>query len=188
MKCRCQYYTDGCEFISTIQFIKSHEADCPHRPFICPFSVVGTKNFCWKGHISRMWSHIWDEHRPLAVREECKFSLTLDCAEPGPLHLALSAWDETFFLVMKMINTDLYYCVLYVGPQERASSYKYWVAFTTKDGSAFATVCLPTKSYFVDVETLFRNGECAVFSYAFWNRCRRELSRNLVSFEVRICG
>jgi len=66
-----------------------------------------------------------------------------------------------------MIKMDMYCCVLYVGPQERASSYKYWVAVATKDRSEFATVCLPTKSYFVDVETLFRNQECAVFYTRF---------------------
>ena len=186
MQFRCQYYTEGCKFISTVHFIKSHEAGCPDRPFKCPFSVVGTKTFCWRGHISGMWSHILDKHRPLTVPEKCQIFLTVDCAGPGPLHLALSAWGETFSVVFRMINTDLYCCVLYVGPQERATLYKYWVAVETNDGSGFATVCLPTKSYFVNVETLFRNQECAVLSYASLNRCRREFSRNLVKFEVKI--
>ena len=184
---RCQYNTEGCEFISTAHFINSHEASCPDRPFNCPFSVVGTKTFCWRGHINGMWSHILDEHGPLVVPGNCQFFLKVNCAGPGPLHLALSAWGETFSVVFRMINTDLYCCVLYVGPQERATLYKYCVAVETTDGSGSARVRLPTKSYFFDVETLFRNRECAVFSYAFWTRCRREFARSTVIFEVQIC-
>jgi E3 ubiquitin-protein ligase SIAH1 len=187
IKFRCQYYTEGCAFISTAPYIKAHEDGCPDRPFKCPFSVVGTTNFYWRGHISGMWSHILDEHGPLAVPGKCQFFLTVDSAGPGALHRALSTWGETFFLVFRVINMDLYCCVLYVGPQERASLYKYWVVLATKDRSGFATECLPTRSYFVGVETLFRNQECAVFSCAFWNRCLRLPSRNTVSFEVQIC-
>ena len=186
-KFRCQYYTKGCEFISTAHFINSHEASCPDRPFNCPFSVVGTNTFCWRGHMNGMWDHILDEHGPLAVPGKCEFFLTVDCAAPGPMHRALSAWGETFFLEFRVLNMVLHCCVLYVGPKERASLYKYWVAVATKDRSGFSTVCLPTESYFIDVETLFRNRECAIFSYAFWNRCRREYARSTVSFEVQIC-
>ena len=81
---------------------------------------------------------------------------------------------------------DLYCCVLYVGPETRASSYSYCMTVESTDGSAYATVCLPVKSYFADVERLFRNRECAVFSYVIWNRCHRELSSNKVSLEVEI--
>ena len=186
IKFRCQYYKEGCEFVSTSQFIKSHEADCPHRPFNCPFAVVVTKNSCWSGHVSGMWDHILCEHTAFAVPEAEKFVLKLDCARPGPLQCALPACDETFFLVCRVINMDLCCCVLYVGPEERASSYKYWVTMKPRQASEYATVCLPTKSYFADVETLFRNGECAVFSYAFWNRGRRALSSNMMSFEADI--
>ena len=44
-KYRCQYYNEGCDFVSTAHFIKSHEAECRDLPFNCPFSVVVTKKF-----------------------------------------------------------------------------------------------------------------------------------------------
>jgi hypothetical protein len=169
MKFRCQYYTEGCDYVYSAQFIKSHEANCPHRPFNCPFSVVVTKNCCWRGHINAMWDHILCEHTALAPSEAAKFVFTIDCAEPGPLHRTLSAWGETFFLVCRVTNMDLYCCVLYVSPQEGAFLYKYWVTVATEDGSAFATVGLPTESYFVVAETLFINRDCAVFSHTLWN-------------------
>ena len=118
-KYRCQYYNEGCDFVSTAHFIKSHEAECRDLPFNCPFSVVVTKNSCWRGHISGLWSHILCKHTALAEPKE-KFVLTVDCAEPGPLHRALHAKCETFLMVCRVINVDLYCCVLYVGPQERA--------------------------------------------------------------------
>ena len=186
MKYPCKYYKKGCEFVSTAQFIKYHEAECPDRPFSCPFSVVVTKNFCWRGHLSDMWGHILCEHTAFAKAGRRKFVLTVDCAEPGLLHRALDSRGETFFVVWRVIKMDLFCCVLYVGPEARASSYSYCVTIASTDGSAYATVRLPAKSYFVDVETLFRNREFAVFSYVLWNRCRRELSSSKVSLEVAI--
>ena len=185
IKIRCQYYKEGCQFVSTCQFINSHEADCPDRPFNCPLSVVGTTNFCWRGHVSRMWDHILCKHPDLAVPKAAKFVLTVDSTRPGTMYRALSACGETFFLLFRVINLDLYCCVLYVGPQERASLYKYWVTAEPRHASECSTVCLPTKSYFADVETLFRNRECAVFSYAFWNRGRRALPSNMFDLDIQ---
>ena len=88
----CQYYEEGCEFVSTAQFIKSHEANCPDRPFNCPFSVVVTKRFCWSGHISDMWDHILCKHRALAETEGEIVILTVDCDEPGLLHQAIDSF------------------------------------------------------------------------------------------------
>jgi len=184
MKFRCQYSPEGCEFISTFQFIKSHEASYPHRPFNCPFSVVVAKNCCWKGHISRMGDHIWYMHGILTLSEKGEFVFTVDCAGPRPLHQAFYALD-TFFMVCRVINKDLYCCVLYVGPEEWASRYKYSVTIKTREVSEYATVCLSTPSYFVDVKTLFRKRECAVFSYALLDRCRC-IVLNQVSCEVKI--
>jgi len=186
MKFPCQYNTEGCEYVYTSQFIKTHEAHCPHRPFNCPFSVVVTKNCRWRGHINGMWCHILDKHTALSLPEAAKFDFTMDCAGSGPLHRALSALGETFFMVCRVINMDLYCCVLYVGPQERASFYKYWVTVATEDGSVSATAGHPSKSYFVEAGTLFENRDCAVYSCELWNRCRRELSSNIISFNVDI--
>ena len=185
MKFRCQYYTEGCEFMSTSQFIKPHEAKCPYRPFNCPLSVVVAKNCCWRGHISRMWDHISYKHGCLSPSEEGEFLFTVHCAISDLLYNIFYVLDETFFLVYRMINKDLYCCVLYVGPEEWASRYTYSMTIKKIDGSDHATMCLPTPSYCVDVETLFKKRECAVFSYAFWDRCRCVYS-NGVSCEVKI--
>jgi hypothetical protein len=185
MKFHCQYYKEGGEYICTAQFIKSHEANCPHRPFNCPFSVAVTKKLCWKGHIWHMSDHISYKHKLFTLPEEGEFVFKLDCPQPGPLHRAFYALDETFFMVCRVINTDLYCCFLYVGPEEWASRYKYSMTIKTMDGSGYATVCLPTPSYFVDVETLFRKRECAVFSHLVLDRCRCVFSKQ-VSFEVKI--
>jgi hypothetical protein len=118
-----------------------------------------------------MWDHICYKHDLSTIPEKGKFDLYLDPSQPGPLHRAFYALDETFFMVCRVINKDLYCCFLYVGPEEWASRYKYSVTIKTIDGSGYATVGLPTKSYFVDVETLFRKRECAVFSYLVLDRC-----------------
>jgi len=75
IKFRCQYYTEGCEFITTAQFIKSHEAGCPDRPFDCPFSVVGTKNFCWKDTEVVCGATFWTSTDHLLYHENVNSSL-----------------------------------------------------------------------------------------------------------------
>jgi hypothetical protein len=67
-----------------------------------------------------------------------------------------------------------------------ASKYNYCISIKKRDGPGYAKVCLPTKSYFVDLETLFRNRDCVVFSYELWNGCRPKYSKNVVSLEVEI--
>jgi hypothetical protein len=136
-----------------------------------------------------MGEHILDNHAALTLRGEEKVVFTVDCAGSGALHRALymDTHDETFLVVCRVINMDLYCCVLYVGEQKWASEYSYRMIIKQRDGCDYATVCLPTKSYFVAVETLFRNRDCAVFAYVLWNRCCDEFS-STVSCEVEIKG
>ena len=102
-----------------------------------------------------IWGHDLCEHTALAEAGGSRFILTVDCAAPGLFHRALDSYDETFFLVCRVINMDLYCCFLYVGPEARASSNNYCMTIESTDGSAYVTVCLPAKSYFVDLQTLF---------------------------------
>jgi hypothetical protein len=167
MEYRCQYYTEGCEFVSTSQSIKSHEAHCPHRPFDCPFSVAVTKTFCWRGHIRGMWDHIWCKHTALALPKETRFVFTVNFAVPGLLYRALHARGETFLVVCRVMHKNLYCCVLYVGPEEKASEYKYRIIHTRR-GLPHMTHYLPTPSYFVDTEVLFRYMDCAFFPHGMF--------------------
>jgi len=160
---RCQYYVKGCEFVSTAGIdIASHEAHCPLRPFRCPFAD-DTTVCCWRGEMSAMWNHIQRQHGSqcvTAARGKCTF--TLNCSGPHLSRMALSAWGETFFVVSRVINFDLYCCVLYVGPEEKASEYKYRIILT-RPSCSHMTLYLPTQPYFVDTEALFRNMDCAIF-------------------------
>jgi len=99
--------------------------------------------------MSGMWGHIRYEHTALVEPGGWIFDLMVDCDQPVPLYRALSALEETFFLVFRVINMDVYCCVLYV-------------------------------------ETLFRNRECAVYSYELWSQCSHVLSSNIISFNVEI--
>jgi len=164
MEYRCQYYTEGCEFVSTSQFTKSHEAHCPYRPFDCPFSVVVTKTFCWRGKLSGMWDHLSCKHTVLALPKETYFIFTVNFAVSGVLYRTLHARGETFFVVCRVINQDLYCCVLYVGPEEKAYEYKYRVTLTRRSCSHVAEY-RPTRPYLVDTEALFRNMDCAIFAH-----------------------
>ena len=171
---RCQYYKKGCEFLSTAGYdIAFHEAHCPHRPFRCPFAD-GATVCCWRDELSVMWDHIQRKHSSqCATAAQGKCTFTLNCSGHRSSRIALSAWGETFFLVSRVINYDLYCCVLYVGPRTKGSSYSYTVTVSRRGRCArkSATVCHVTKSYFTDVQNIYRNPDCAVFPYGIWNRC-----------------
>ena len=149
------------------------------------FSCGYQKFLLERSHKWYVGPHFVQAHSPVSTRSS-KIRLHNWLRWTCPLHRALSEWGETFFLVCRVINMDLYCCVLYVSPQEGAFLYKYWVTAATEDGSGFATVGLPTESYFVVAETLIINRVCAVSSQALWNWCHREMSNNIISFKVDI--
>jgi E3 ubiquitin-protein ligase SIAH1 len=186
IKYRCQYYKEGCEYESAGNDIGFHEAHCSHRPFRCPFAD-GTTVCCWKGQMSVMWDHIQCEHSSqCTTSSQGKCTITLNCSGPRPSRIALSAWGETFFVVSRVISFDLYCCVLYVGPRTKGSLYSYTLTVSRRGRCArsSATVCHVTKSYFIDVQRIFRNPECAVFPYLIWSRCAD--SHKKLSCEVEI--
>jgi hypothetical protein len=131
-----------------------------------------------------MWDHILCKHTALALPEAAKVAFTVNFAAPDPLYRALHVRGETFFVVCRVINGDLYCCVLYVGPQEWAPFCNYRITITKRDGSKYNTVFLPINSYFVDKEALFRNQDCAFFPGMF-DGCDYGF-RSLVSCEVEI--
>jgi hypothetical protein len=137
--------------------------------------------------MSVMWNHIERKHSSQCfVAAQGKCTLTLNCSGPRPSRIAVSAWGKIFFVVSRVINFDLYCCVLYVGPRTRASSYNYTVTVSRRgrNGRRSTTVCHDTQSYFTDVQNIFRNPDCAVFPYVVWNRCADPHKK--VSCEVEI--
>jgi E3 ubiquitin-protein ligase SIAH1 len=184
---RCKYYVKGCEFVSTAGLnIACHEANCPLRPFRCPFAD-GTTSCSWTGEMNVMWNHIQRQHSSqCATASQGRCTFTLNCSGLRPSRMALSAWGETFFVVSRVINFDLYCCVLYVGPRVKGSTYSYTVTVSRRSRCArkSATVCQVTKSYYIDVQDIFRNPDCAVFPYVIWTRCA-DLDKKL-SCEVEI--
>jgi E3 ubiquitin-protein ligase SIAH1 len=186
IKYSCQYYKEGCKYESAVNDIALHEARCPHRPFRCPFAE-DTTICCWKGQMSVMWDHIKCEHSSQsATASQGRFTITLDCSGSRPTRMALSACGETFIMVSRVISFDLYCCVLYVGPCTKGSLYNYTVTVSRRGRRARSsiTICQATKSYFIDVQRMFRNSDCAVFPYTMWNRCVD--AHNKLSCEVEI--
>jgi E3 ubiquitin-protein ligase SIAH1 len=186
IKYRCQYHKEGCEYECGGNEIGSHEAQCPHRPFRCPFSE-GTTICCWKGQMSVMWDHIKCDHSLQSVTvSQGRCTIKLDCSGPRVTRIALSAWGEIFVLVSRVMSYNLYCCVLYVGPRAKGSLYTYTVTVSKRGRSARSsvTICHGTKTYFIDVQRIFRNPDCAVFPYTMWNRCVD--AHNKLSCEVEI--
>jgi hypothetical protein len=124
--------------------------------------------------MSVMWDHIEHTHSSqCTTASHGRFTIGLDCSRSRPTSVALSALGETFFMVSRVMSTNLYCCVMYVGPRTNGSLYNYTVTISRRGRRArsSSTVCLATKSYFIDVQRIFRNPDCAMFPYTMWNSC-----------------
>jgi hypothetical protein len=169
----CKYCMTGCEYVSTAGYdLTIHETHCIHRSFRFPFA--DDTICCWKDEMDIMWNHTEHRHSSqCATAAERKCTFTLNCSGPRPSRIALSVWGETFFVVSRVINFDLLLRPVCgstckgIFTQLHGGNFEEGQVCAQKS----ATVCHVTKSYFTDVQNIFRNPACAVFPYAIWNHC-----------------
>jgi E3 ubiquitin-protein ligase SIAH1 len=186
MRFPCKYSDRGCARSFNLQRVKSHEDQCSHRPFKCPFSIVATVKCPWVGNFTTIKNHIEDLHdRPTDRRElvSGKHHGQLNC-NSGEWCQAMFTMNETFFMIPRIIENKMHFCILYVGLRNKASNFKYSVLISKQDGSGNMSICATTKSYLSDVDKILKKQECVVFEEDYWQKCLDE--ENHLPYEVHI--
>lgn len=167
--------------------VTAHEADCPHRPIKCPFSVTEHKICDWEGHLTKIENHIKRTHTgrsdTLSVSGRHTKAMKIT-GRPSVWVQAIFTLGETFFLYSELKDNNMYFCILYVGHTHNASNYRYRVTVKKPDMSGVASSCHVTCWYLRNVEEIFREYECAVFQYQFVKKCLNEDADLLIEFVI----
>jgi hypothetical protein len=74
---------------------------------------------------------------------------------------------ETFFMSTRIIENNMYFCLLHEGLRNKAPSYKYRASINKQDGSSNISVYAATKSLLNDVEKIFRKQDCGVLGQEY---------------------
>jgi E3 ubiquitin-protein ligase SIAH1 len=170
----CKFRESGCEEAVLMENIASHQAECPHRHYRCPFSIMKNKICSWEGHVTKIENHIRSKHtEPGNTRSvRGKYKIIIPHVDTKcECYQAIFSLGEIFFLYTRITENNMCFCILYVGPKEKAPSYRYRITMNKPDMSASASACHVTCSHLSDVEEIFRKGDCAVFYHEFAKKC-----------------
>jgi hypothetical protein len=177
----CIYRKSGCKKLIFQEQITEHQAECPYGSHKCPFAKLANDNCKWEGAVADIKSHIRAEHHRRVSVVTGKQSIV--CTNYTYCR-ALFAVGEVFLYFSKVKDGIFYICVLYVGPKERASDFKYKIRITTTDRRETASMTLMTRSFTEDVQEIFGNGNCAFFHYNFVTNCTRVFKGLPIEIEI----
>jgi hypothetical protein len=119
--------------------IKSHQEQCPHQPFKCPFSIVASENCPWEGKMSAIRCHIEKKrNKPYTITTVTGkyyrvliYNKTRNGIEWCQ---AVFTMGQTLFILCKIVHSIIHFCVLHVGLRKKACSYKCTVKINKWDG------------------------------------------------------
>jgi hypothetical protein len=170
--------------------IASHQADCPHKPFKCPLSIWKKIKCSWEGQVTAIENHIKSNHtehcRTISVTGKRTSKLSSFECIPQSWFEVIFSFGEIFFLMGLITHVNLYVCIQYVGPTDKASNYRYKITINKSDMSGNAWACHVTCSYLKDVREIFRKHDCAIFHNEFANKCMK--GKKGLLYEVKIFG
>jgi E3 ubiquitin-protein ligase SIAH1 len=188
IKYPCKFRELGCEESFLMQNIASHQADCPYKPFKCPFSIMKNYKCPWEGHMSEIEDHIKSNHTEPGHTRSVTGKHNTKMQNVGNLFdewwQAIFSLDEVFFLYSRIRHNSMYFCILYVGPTDKASNYRYRISINKSDMSGSASACHVTCSYLTDVEEMFRECDCAVFQQEYVKKCMDQEKCLLTEVEI----
>ena len=168
----CKYRSNGCTENFNLDKIVVHEATCRYIPQVCPVAKLGIGICSWSGSYNDIKAHLEENHFEECceyVEGDCKFTFRLagDMIYPR----FLFAYNEIFFFLFQQ-KDERFKCVLekmfsavllYIGPSENASKYKYRVEFVNEDDTHGFAVWHLARSSDEDLDDLYKSGKYVKF-------------------------
>jgi E3 ubiquitin-protein ligase SIAH1 len=162
----CKYYEFGCEELFSPQQIATHKAKCRYKPFKCPL-----KNCSWEGPLATIEYHIKSEHAELGAPVTITGTHATKLTQYNMDHYQIIFSLGEVFLWFTTKRRHLYSCVLYVGPKEKASTYRYRFTISKRCGTGSVSACEMTNWYLNNMDEIFQKWDCAVFDHELLKKC-----------------
>jgi hypothetical protein len=189
IKFRCKY--DGCRRSLAFDCYESHAELCRYRPYKCPFLSYPTEKCLWEGTVGSVKGHIRKTHylpskRRNLTHARCRGQLPHLCEESNNTEWKQPAYclGETFFMNIRMIDFNLYFCLRHTGLRYKTPSYDYRILVQEQNGSGSFSSHDRTKLFLIDIEKIFEKKDCAVITKEQWTKSRN--NENIMQYEVHI--
>ena len=186
MKYSCTYQKFGCEEVFFHDMVREHQHRCHYRPQKCPAYKLPNVKCSWTGIYKDIKKHLMEKHRGDCYEYiDGKSRVLKNIAARMSLSQFVFALNEVFFFRFQANNNNTLYAVLlYIGPAENASKFKYKVEFVNKDNTEGVTVMHLTRSFDEKLDEVFKSGNCGKVHYDVVRRLRDEMSK--VKFKIEI--
>jgi hypothetical protein len=138
-----------------------------------------------KGHIRKVHYVRGGKKNVISARGS---AVLQDCSEEynngNEWRQSVACLGEIFFLNVKMIDFNMYFCLRHTGLRYNTSSYAYNILAQKQDGSGSFLVYGRTKLLPVDPEDVFKEKDCSVIMEEQWRKCRN--TEYDIHFEIEI--
>ena len=171
----CKYRPYGCVEMFSHAKIASHQATCRYIPQVCPFPKLAIRNCGWTGSYNDIKGHLKESHL-----EECceyvegDFKFLYKLTSGMECFCFIFAHNEVFYSLFQEKDNIFYAVLLYVGPAENATKYKYKVEFVNKDDTEGISVMHLTRSSDENLGNLYKSCNCGNLYYDVVRRLKDE--------------
>ncbi|PSN42357.1 hypothetical protein C0J52_08511 [Blattella germanica] len=120
----------------------------------------------WRGPRTEVMKHLQENHKDIFTETITKLSVCIQEFRPTYKYgKIILAFREMFSQQFQVHGTDFFFVVQFVGPEQKASEFKYKITFKfPADGEEIAFT-RDTKSVNVSVEDIWQSGECIKLDY-----------------------
>jgi hypothetical protein len=164
----CSNKRAGCPEVLGLNLISQHQEVCSYASYKCPFAKI-SNDFC--PHYSSLQVlkiHVIRDHKgnSLEIYGGGKFYSHLSpLTQTANISKALLVFGELFYVVWKVMESEFYCTVMYVGPGNNSSQYGFRFTLTAVNKVETISACMITRSYFEDLDQVLKPGNCLAVHY-----------------------
>lgn len=172
----------------------SHQENLPETNRLrCPFAAISRVKCSWKGVLHEIKNHVTERHRDECVAANgerpfvmklANFTSTKYYIKRNHYRRIIMTMDELFYIVCKIEGTHLCCVVMYIGPEEKTSNFRYRFTILKDGGKEIISLCSAVRNYMIKLDHILELGLCVKLDYrTAWNFLD---SRNTLVFEIEI--
>jgi E3 ubiquitin-protein ligase SIAH1 len=162
----CCYKSYGCQLVFKADMKTDHEILCPYRPYTCPLLRDDQIKCQWSGILKNLKKHIKKTHKDrLTDIKSGKHVCIRRYKENHKYTRIILAYEEMFYEQFEVIDNTFYFVIQHIGPQVYDSKFQYNFNLVSSDNVEFVTIGFVARSCIVDMENIYRSGQCVKLCY-----------------------
>jgi hypothetical protein len=174
---RCGWLAEGCSIcggsfkgarsLPTASFARLSVQE-PHQAVecTCPIPVTFVSQCPWTGKLENIKKHVIEKHDKIRAHKSGKFSTPFTNVTPQASYsLVISALGAVFMRKTEIRDHNFYLVVLYIGPPENSSKFKYSFRINKKNSVENISICQRTRSFTENCDDIYRSRNCIKLHY-----------------------